>query len=276
MLERAGIEDPRLNAERLLGHVLGVARADMYAHPDRGIEEDGRKRYEALLRRRCGHEPLQYLLGETEFMSLRFRVMPGVLIPRPETEILVEVVAGSLSGRGETAILDVGTGSGCIAVSLAFLLPDARISGIDVSETAVRVARENAARNGVSGRVRFDSADVNSESFPGARDAMFDAVVSNPPYVSLAGWSRLPEEIRGHEPRGALCDEGDGLSFYRLLASKAKRVLFPGGHVFFEVGDGQDAAVESILSEQGYRDVEAYPDLNGIRRVIRGRRHDDA
>lgn len=271
LLEHAGIEDPRLNAERLLEYVLGISRTDLYAYPDDVIMMDARRRYETLIERRCEHEPLQYILGKTEFMSLSFGVTHGVLIPRPETEILVEMIIEKLSDEPGRRILDIGTGSGCIAVSLAHYLLEAEIVGIDISKSAIETARENARRNRVESRIRFTVMDISTEPFPGELYTDFDVVVSNPPYIALEEWDTLPKEVRAFEPRSALCDEGDGLSFYRIMASKAKHLVKTGGTVFWEVGDSQGEAVKAILSGEGYQDVSVYPDLNGVGRVVSGR-----
>jgi release factor glutamine methyltransferase len=268
-LDRRGVESPRLNAERLLASVLHVGRTDLYLRFDQPLLPAEREAYKSMLVRRAAHEPLQYILGETEFMSLPFRVSPKVLIPRPETEILVEGVVGDFRGRGPVRILDVGTGSGAIAVSLAKCLPDAVVDGVDVDSEILDLAKFNAERNGVAKRVRFVAADVVKEGFENCVSPPYDAVVSNPPYVSAREWEDLPKEIRNFEPRRALCDEGDGLTFYRIIAGKAKAVLSKNGSLYFEIGFGQRDQVFGILREKGFRGLESRPDLNGIDRVVK-------
>ena len=269
-LEERGIENPRLNAERLLGHALGLSRMDLYLRFEQPLSPREREIFKTLLRRRASHEPLQYILGETEFMSLPFKVVPDVLIPRPETETLVERVVEEMKDRKTIRILDIGVGSGNLAVSLAHYLDGAEIVGVDVDSGVLSVAEENGRRNRVGERIRFAVADVREETFVGRVDPPFDAVVSNPPYVSLEEWKTLPEEIREHEPKEALCDGGDGFSFFRLIASRGKELLKSGGKLFFEVGDGQSGRVKEILTDSGYREITGHPDLNGIERVVRG------
>lgn len=225
-----------------------------------------------LLRRRAAGEPLQYLLGETEFMSLTFRVNPSVLIPRPETEILVEDAVETLKAAGPVRILDIGTGSGCIAASLARNLPEASVDAVDSEPDAIRTAADNAARLGVGDRVRFLRADAMDAGFHAAAAPPYHALVSNPPYVSMDEWERLPVEIRKHEPRRALCDGGDGFAFYPVLAGLAAAMLVPGGLVWAEVGAGQSGAVLEMFGRTGLRDATALPDLNGIPRVVRAKK----
>jgi len=225
-----------------------------------------------LLLRRIAGEPLQYLLGETEFMSLAFRVNPSVLIPRPETEILVEDVLKTLSTAGPVRILDIGTGSGCIASSLARNLLGAELDAVDSEPDALETAAENAARLGVGDRIRFIRADAMDGGFHAVVAPPYNALVSNPPYVSEDEWARLPVEIRKHEPRRALCDEGDGFAFYPVLARLAAEMLVPGGTVWAEVGAGQSEAVLEIFGRTGLRDASVLPDLNGIPRVVRAKK----
>jgi release factor glutamine methyltransferase len=269
-LGRGGIENPRLNAERLLASVLKLDRVGLYLQFDKPLSPAERESFKALLKRRATHEPLQYIIGETEFMSLPFAVTRDVLIPRPETEILVEKVLESSKTRGAVRILDIGTGSGCIAVSLAKMLPESSIDAADVAQSALQLAKFNAERNGAADRMRFIEADVRAENFSDFVHPPYDAVVSNPPYVSLAEWPNLPKDVRDFEPRAALCDEKDGLAFYRVIAPKVASLLSPGGKLFVEIGFGQKDPVFDILRSAGFSGVEAYPDLNGIDRVVKG------
>jgi release factor glutamine methyltransferase len=268
-LGRSGIENPRLNAERLLASVLKLDRVGLYLQFDKPLSSLERESFKALLKRRAVHEPLQYILGETEFMSFPFSVTRDVLIPRPETEILVERAVESCKSLGPVRILDIGTGSGCIAVSLAKMLPESAVDTADVASSALQLAKSNAERNGAGDRVRFIEADMRAGNFVNFVSPPYDAVVSNPPYVSLAEWPNLPKDVRDFEPRTALCDEGDGLSFYRIIASKARTILSPGGKLFLEIGFGQKDSVLEILQSAGFTGIEAYPDLNGIDRVVK-------
>jgi release factor glutamine methyltransferase len=267
-LQSRQIENPRLNAERLLAHVLNLTRIDLYLQFDKPLTMEEREAYKTLLRRRAGHEPLQYILGGTEFMSLSFRVTPDVLIPRPETEILVEKVIERFRTVPSPTFLDIGTGSGCIAIGLAHSLPEAQITAVDVSEKALKIAFGNAEVNGVKGRIHFMPLDIRSPESPDILNEAFDAIVFNPPYVALTEWDRLAEEIRAHEPRIALCDEGDGLVFYRLIAEKAASWLKPEGFICLEAGDRKAAAIREIFEKNGFRTEGIHADLNGIERVI--------
>ncbi|MBN2202136.1 peptide chain release factor N(5)-glutamine methyltransferase [bacterium] len=268
-LRRNGIESPRLHAERLLAFVLNADRVGLYLQFDRPLSDSERSSMRDLLRRRAAGEPLQYLLGGTEFMSLVYRVNPSVLIPRPETEILVEDAVETLKTAGPVRILDVGTGSGCIAASLARNLPEAAVDAVDSEPNAIETAAENAARLGVGDRIRFIRADAMDGGFHAAAAPPYNALISNPPYVSEEEWERLPVEIRMHEPKRALCDGGDGFGFYPVLARLASELLVPSGTAWAEVGAGQAGRVKAIFEGSGLRNVTEIADLNGIPRVIR-------
>jgi len=269
-LESKGIENPRLNAERLMGHVLGISRIDLYVRFEQLLNKEERNAYKTLLKRRAKHEPLQYILGETEFMSLQFKLTPAVLIPRPETEILVEQVITSLGDQQGCRILDIGVGSGNIAVSLAKYLSRVNVVGIDTSNEVLALAKENAEWNGVGDQIQFVLADVNKEDFNRVIKGPFDLVVSNPPYISLDDFQKLSEEIREYEPREALCDGQDGLSFYQIIARKGIELLRSGGKLFFEIGDRQSQSVQLILKEAGYTSIRVFQDLNSMARVVQG------
>ena len=269
-LKTSEIENPRLDAERLMGDVLGLSRAELYLSFDRLLKASERERYKNLVRRRAAHQPLQYILGETEFMALSFKVTPDVLIPRPETEILVEKIIETVKNQAGIRILDIGTGSGNIAVSLARYLKSADVVAVDSSPKALSVARENARMHRVEGKVRFLQSDIREPHFAQAMDSPFDLVVSNPPYISAEAWDDLPIEIRQYEPKSALCDGEDGLVFFRIIAQKGRQLLRSDGRLFFEVGDGQHEEVKNILRELKYQGIVVYPDLNGIERVVVG------
>lgn len=261
-------EKARSDAELLLRHLLGKDRAWLIAHPRKELSEEKQEQYEALVRRRLSGEPIQYVTGETEFYGLPFRVTPDVLIPRPETEHLVEQAIELAREFQQPRIVDVGAGSGAIAVALARHLPDARITTIDVSEKALAIARENAARNAVSERVRFLAGDL-LEPVDGEQ---FDLVVSNPPYVPDGDRESLSVEIREHEPGLALFAGADGLDVYRRLIPATYAALAPGGHVLFEIGYGQADGVRTLLAASGFEEIHFVSDLQGIPRVACGRR----
>lgn len=281
-LEAAGVDTPRLDAELLLAHVLGTVRLALFAHPERALTADEAAQFEAALQRRRRREPLPYITGTREFLGLTFRVTPAVLIPRPETEVLVETVAERLSAAAGSDhpfhVLDVGTGSGCIAIGLAHLLPRATVVAIEPSSAALAVARENAAALGAAARMEWLNA-----SFPeaiGDREEEFDAVVSNPPYISEPDLATLQPEVRDWEPREALAGGADGLDLIRALAARAPRLLRPpgpgsaAGLLALEVAFGQAERVVALLRANGqYAQIEAVPDLAGIPRVCLARVH---
>jgi len=265
-----GIDNSRLNAEQLLGHVLGLKRIDLYVQFEKPISLQERKTYKTLLLRRASHEPLQYILGETEFMSLPFKVTPDVLIPRPETETLVEKIVEEAGGQEKISILDIGTGSSNIAISLAKYMTGAKIVAVDTNDEILSVARENATVNNVEEKIDFIKTDIREKEFCQVVMPPFDLVVSNPPYISEKAWEVLPEEVRKYEPKDALYGGADGFFFFQMIGEKGKEILKSGGKLFFEVGDGQSEKVETILRNMGYQNVKTFPDLNGIDRVVRG------
>jgi release factor glutamine methyltransferase len=265
-------ESPRLTAELLLCDVLSCRRIELYTNFDKVLTAAQLAQFKSHLKRRLGHEPVQYIVGSTDFMGLRFAVDSRTLIPRPETELLVEqVVARARAGQGGALrILDIGTGSGNIAVSLAKLLPEAAVVGIDVSRGALEAARGNALLHGVEGRVTLLEADVCAlEGIPGGTP--FDYLVSNPPYIAEAEVAALPPEIREYEPLGAVRVDGDGLAFYRVITAAAKMLLKPEGWIFLEVGFGQHEAVRAILADARCTGIAAVRDYGGVERIVQGR-----
>jgi release factor glutamine methyltransferase len=252
----------RLDAETLLLHLLGRNKAWLMAHANEDVSDEVCCRYMKVIERRFHGEPIQYITGECEFYGLPFRITRDVLIPRPETEHLVERAIELAANFEHPRILDVGTGSGAIAVALAHALPGAHIAACDVSPASLAIAKQNAARNQVP--IRFLQGDlldpVTGESF--------DLVVSNPPYVSLADRDTLSVEVRDHEPPLALFASDDGLAVYRRLIPAAFRSLVPGGHIVLEIGFGQENAVRALLAAAGFHTIHATPDLQGIPRVL--------
>lgn len=245
-LHKKGVEprEARLEAQVLLGHVLSCPRIELVARSDEEPTDDQKAGFKDLIRRRVDGWPVAYLVGRREFYLLTFEVSPAVLIPRPDTETLVLEALRLLKGRPGPRVLDLGTGSGCIAVSLAYQCKGATVAAVDVSPDALEVARRNAARHGVADRVAFHRGDLFA---PLAAGAAFDLIVSNPPYVTPAELAGLAPEVRDHEPRVALDGGPDGLAFYRRIAADAGRFLAPGGVVLVEVGWTQDAAVRALF-----------------------------
>ncbi len=269
-LETQGIDSPRLNAERMLAHVLGLSRIELYVQFEKPLESVEREAYKTLLRRRARREPLQYLTGETEFMSLPFRVTPAALIPRPETEILVEQAietAKDIQKRGRgLRILDIGTGSGCIAVSLAKMLPEARIDAVDRSEEALTVAGANAEQNGTGDQVTFSRVDIMEAPVPEGMTG-YDLIVSNPPYIPDSVIDGLEPEVRDHEPREALSGGDDGLRFYRHFREILPQMLGTHGAVLLEIGADQGDAVKGMFQDGNWSSVRILQDLAGLDRV---------
>jgi release factor glutamine methyltransferase len=261
--ELHGVSSPRLNAEVLLSHVLSVDKAYLYTHDEREISGEEEQRLENAVYDRVSGVPVQYIVGRQEFFGRYFAVNPTVLIPRPETELLVERVIGFRPAAG-SRIVDVGTGSGCIGITLALELPEARITLTDVSFEALQTARANAASLGA--KVEVVCMDLLE-----AASGSFDFIVSNPPYVSRAETSRLQREVREHEPHVALFAADDGLSAYRQLIPSAQRLLRPGGYLLMEIGFGLEERVLSLF-EEGWERLPTGADLQGIPRVVSARR----
>ena len=259
--EERGVESPRLDAELLLAHALGVSRLDLYLDFERVVAGDALERYRGLVAARARERvPVAYLTGQREFWSRAFRVTRDVLIPRPDTELLVRVVKDLAPRR----IAEVGVGSGVVIGTLACELPEAELVGIDCCEAALAVAHENLKSLGVAERVSLAIGDG-----PEALAGRFDALVSNPPYVPTAELAGLEPEL-GHEPRLALDGGSDGLDLVRRLVAAAA-VLVPGGSLVLEVGLGQAPAVCSLLENAGASDIETHRDLGGVERVVSAR-----
>ena len=259
----------RRDAEALLTHLTGKNRAWLMTHAADEFGGCTAIRYASLLERRFAGEPIQYIVGEAEFFGLPFRVTPDVLIPRPETEHLVEAAIEIAGGSEAATIVDVGTGSGAIAIALAHALKSNRVTAIDLSEAALAVARSNAERNAVS--VRFLEGDLLE---PVAREA-FGLVVSNPPYVPAVDRPSLDVEVRDYEPALALFAGDDGMDVYRRLIPQAFGVLHPGGHILLEIGYGQADGARALLERSGFFNVRFLPDLQGIPRVLDAMRGKD-
>lgn len=268
-LESAGTPSAALASELLLMHVLGSDRAWLYAHPEETISTECSEEFSRLISERVAGVPTQYLTGKQEFWGLELEVSRDVLIPRPETEHLVEVTLkriGSDKKNQRLEIADVGTGSGCIAVALAKELPAARIWASDISAGALAVAQRNAARHNVADRVEFMESDLLRTM---GGPAEFDLIVSNPPYISRSDGPALPPDVRDHEPGIALFAGADGLDLYRPLIAQAQQRLKRGGAIIMELGLGLFEPVSDLLdAAHGWCQVSATMDLAGIPRVI--------
>ena len=257
-----GSESPRLDAERLLSKATGLERIELYMQLDRPLTPAELQTARELVRRRGAREPLQYVLGEWGFRRLTLSVDRRALIPRPETEILVDRALALVASVERPRVLDVGTGTGAVALAIADEHPGADVTGIDASAEALALAAENAARTGL--KARFQSGDL----FHGLPDGPWDLVVSNPPYVDEADLRGLEPEVREWEPRQALTAAGA----VEAVARGAVNVLAPGGGLALEVGSGQADRIAALLGELGLADVRITPDLTGIDRVVEGRR----
>jgi release factor glutamine methyltransferase len=262
-LAATGSDTPRLDAELLLAHALGVARIDLYMQLDRPLDPSELDAARALVGRRAAREPLQYILGEWGFRRLTLTVDRRALIPRPETEVVVERCLGLLESVDAPAVIDVGTGTGAIALALADERPDASVTAIDISDDALSLAAENAERTGFADRVRLVRHDV-ADGLPGGP---YHLVVANPPYVEPGDLDTLQPEVRDWEPRDALLGEG----VTEAVARQATSVLHAGGALVLEVADGTASHIASMLEGLGYADVRATPDLAGRDRVVEGR-----
>lgn len=266
-LEKKGIESPRINAELLLAHILNCNRLDLYLTFDRPLTDEEITLYRGLLKRRGNFEPLQYIVGFVEFYGLNFEVNPNVLIPRPETEILVEEIINHYEGSDEVNILDIGTGSGNVAIALAVNIKGSKITATDISKDALETAKRNSMMNKTDGNVNFIHNDILHDSL---MEQTFDVIVSNPPYIALKDFDKLRPELRIFEPRQALTDNSDGLIYYKAITFKAREYLKPGGKLFFEVGEGQSEAVKKILEVNQFVSVQIRNDYLNIERVISG------
>lgn len=268
-LREAKVEDERLVAELLLGHVLRLDRGRLLALPDRPLTGDERERLERLLRRAVDHEPVAYILGRREFFGLDFLVDPRVLIPRPETELLVEEALAWIKAyhgrQGEWPVVaDIGTGSGAIAVSLAASLPEVKVFAVDASADALVVAEENARRHRVLERVALLRGDLLAPL-----PQPVDLVVANLPYISDEEMLNLPPNIARYEPRAALAGGSDGLDWYRALVAQAPAKLRPGGALLLEIGASQGESAPALAAALPGAKVTVLPDLAGLPRVLR-------
>ncbi|MFN9368687.1 MAG: peptide chain release factor N(5)-glutamine methyltransferase [Planctomycetia bacterium] len=268
-LAARGAESPRLDAEVLLAHVRGCPRIALYTAFDVPVSDDERDRFRALVKRRGGGEPVAYLVGNREFFSLPFAVSKDVLVPRPETEGLVVRALDLSAGTAAPRILDVGTGSGAIVVTLARRLPAATFVATDISPSALEVARANAARHGVAERIAFVLCDLLAAP---AASGPFDLIVSNPPYVREDEFAALPPDVRLHEPRTALVAGPTGVEVIERLVAATPRVLVPGGWLLVEIGPNVVAAAEAVVAAEPA--LEAGPtlrDMAGLPRVLQAR-----
>lgn len=259
------IDEPRLEAEILLAHVLGKNRVYLYTNYDAPVNQHERDKFRESIKRRVKREPLAYIVGYKEFMSLEFGVSPAVLIPRPETELLVETVLDMITEGAHIRICDVGTGSGAIAISIAFYNSQADVYAVDLSENALDIARENAARHNVN--INFRQGDL---LLPFIDEKQFDIIAANLPYIPEKEYRELDTGIIKYEPVGALAVPGDGLDLYRRLVPMAIKMLAPGGYLLVEIAHNQGAAALDLM--QAFKEKEIIKDLAGHDRVVKARK----
>lgn len=271
-LKKKGVASPRLQVELLLAHLLKMPRMKLYLNFERPLAESEVEAVREAVRRRGQREPLQYITGSVSFCGLELSVNKNVLIPRPETELLAErawkfLVA--LSPNNPSRAMDLGTGSGCLAIALAANAPRAIIDAVDLSADALNVARENAARHNVGERIQFHQGDGFAAM---SRDTQFDLIVSNPPYIPAAEIETLEPEVRDHEPRMALDGGADGFDFYRRIAAQAGEFLRSGGRVMLELNDNRGEEVGKIFEQSGWQTEAVEPDYNKQQRIFIARR----
>jgi len=273
ILKLANIDAPAVEAGVILCHILECDRVYIYAHGNRILNDEEQREFFSLIKMRAKGVPAQYITGHQEFMSLDFIVRPGVLIPRQDTEVLVEFVikfTKSFASHNEPIkILDIGTGSGCIAISLAHYINNSFVTGLDISEEALEIAELNALRLGVADRVAFEKCDVLSELKGQRFKHQYDIIVSNPPYIPEGDIAGLQREVKDYEPVIALNGGKDGLDFYRSIVSSALNCLKAHGLLAFEVGIGQAQTVKQLMGDDFYN-IRIIKDLSKIERVVAG------
>ena len=270
-LARKGVESPRLQIELLLAHVLQMPRMKLYLNFERSLSAPELEAVRELVRRRGDREPLQHIVGSVSFCGFEIAVDRNVLIPRPETELLAEQAWKFLATLGSqpAAVLDFGTGSGCLAIAIAARHPDARVYAVDLSEAALSVARQNAERHRLADRIQFCHGDGLGAA---PAELEFNLIVSNPPYIPTNQIGALQPEVRDHDPVLALDGGSDGLNFYRHLAVEGGPRLRSGGRLMLELGDGQAGAVSDLLAANGWSVEQVQKDYGGHDRIIIARR----
>jgi len=261
------IENPRLNAEQLLAYILNLTRIQLYIQFERMLTQNEISEYRDLIHRRTNNEPLQYILGETEFMGLQFKVTPAALIPRPETELLVEQIIETVKNSKikNPSILDIGTGSGCIAISLEHYLQNSEITATDISKDALDLAQSNASINGIT-KIDFIHHDILTAEILPVKSV--DIIVSNPPYVSTNEMSELPKEIRNFEPEIALTDYKSGMLFYEKILSLIDKDL-KCKFVFMEMNTNLKQQIVNLVNKYNFNHIEVIPDLNNLPRILK-------
>ncbi len=267
ILKQNGIAEPRREARSLLELALGKDKTFLIAHPEYELSETEKNEFQIFLTRRASREPLQYIRGFQEFYGLDFVVSPGVLIPRPETELIVETAIEILKTKENPRFCEIGVGSGCISIAILHGIKNSFAVGADVSEKALEVTKINAGKNSVSDRLRLIQSDV----FENFENEKFDLVVSNPPYVPTGDFAALQREVRDFEPHTALTDGGDGLSIIEKIVSGSPKFLKPACFLLMEIGFNQSKKAEKMFDRNIWETIEFLPDLQGIPRIVKAR-----
>lgn len=267
-LNKKGIESARLNAELMLAHILNCKRLELYLMFDRPLDEVELQNYRNFLSRRAQREPLQYIIGEVEFFNIRLKVNRNVLIPRPETELLVEKIINDFKEKQDFRFLDIGVGSGNISIALLKNIGQANAVAIDISEDALALAKENSYLNEVENRISFYKFDIMKDDIKSF--GKFDLIISNPPYVSAEDYETLEPELKVYEPKIALTDSYNGLTFYRKIIEQSSFLLNERGKLYFELGKGQYNEVKRMMDEKGFMDIKIIKDYQGIERIVCG------
>lgn len=267
-LQKKDVESPRANAEILLAEILKCKRLELYLSFDKPLAENEVQNYREAIRKRGLRIPLQYIVGNVEFYGLKLIVNENVLIPRPETELIVERIINESDKSANLKILDIGSGSGNISLSLSKNLPNSKVIAIDISENALAVAKQNAELNLLQERVEFRLFDIMKDGLNSL--GKYDLIVSNPPYVSENDYYDLEPELKNHEPKIALSDNSNGVSFYKRIIEVSDQILNKPGKIYFELGLGQSKQVQNIFEQKGFNKIKMTKDYSGIDRIICG------
>jgi release factor glutamine methyltransferase len=267
ILQTSGIAEPRKEASSLLAFALKKNQTFLIAHSEHEPSAEEEKLFQSILDRRAKREPFQYITGRQEFYGLEFEVTPDVLIPRPETELIVENAIEILCGKPSASICEIGVGSGCISISILHEVKTANAIGLDISEKALEIAQRNAQLHHVAERVSFKSSNIFDE----LKDEKFDLIVSNPPYIPLADIENLQAEVRDFEPLNALTDDRNGLSIIKKIIDRSPDFLKPDGFLLMEIGFGQSEKVREMFSSNIWQTIEFLNDLQGIPRTVKAR-----
>ncbi|MBK7497958.1 MAG: peptide chain release factor N(5)-glutamine methyltransferase [Ignavibacteriales bacterium] len=267
-LQKKGVESPRANAEILLAEILKCKRLELYLAFDKPLAENEVQVYREAIRKRGLRIPLQYIVGNVEFYGLKLIVNENVLIPRPETELLVEKIINDSDKSNNLKILDIGVGSGNISLSISKNLPNSKVVAIDISKTALDVANQNAEINSLQDRIEFRLFDIMNDNLNSL--GKFDLIVSNPPYVSENDYESLEPELKNHEPKIALTDNSNGISFYKHIIEASDQLLKKPGKIYFELGIDQSAQVQEYFKQNNFTNIKITKDYSGIERIICG------